>query len=285
VGGGWYGNIGILFTDGLSDADIICVGDPVSSDAWAAPAIAARRSYRGMLYKPDASSSISIADDDGNAIRVQPDGTGKLPGFVSHGIAGGAQLPAPGEPGHDFVIGSLPQNMSDGSHCTTQGIMLRDDATIDGVAGSLFAGMPAGFVCLNDGHLDDYDERVYAHRSDCPYDPSEPPTARHVISGSLRLAASDASANTGDLPIVRLRTSDAPGNCMTALPVRASIYYQYDYQCDVYHAGNGWSGYVEPQYDTSQMECGPARILFSDVTTNSNNNDFENCTMEVGDED
>ncbi|MGP1666643.1 MAG: type IV pilus modification PilV family protein, partial [Rhodanobacter sp.] len=53
LGGGWYGNIGISLAGGLENSDKICVGDPVTADAWATPVIASRRVYRGMLYKPD----------------------------------------------------------------------------------------------------------------------------------------------------------------------------------------------------------------------------------------
>ena len=51
LGGGWYGNIGVLLTGGIALTDKICLGDPTSQNGWEKPVIAARRAYRGMIYK------------------------------------------------------------------------------------------------------------------------------------------------------------------------------------------------------------------------------------------
>jgi hypothetical protein len=188
-------------------------------------------------------------------------------------------LPAPGGETHDFVIGSFQQNLTDGSNCETQGIMVRTDATADGTVGGIFAGMPTDFICLNDGYLDDYDGGVYGNRPTCPYDPSDPPSSRHVVSGSLSLDADDTAENDVIAATVNILTSDGPGNCLTTPPSHDGTYYQYTYQCDVYNWGNGWNGYIEADYNAAEMECDPYQITLTNVTGLTTNTDknFTNC--------
>ncbi|HEY0964049.1 MAG TPA: hypothetical protein VGE69_16995 [Pseudomonadales bacterium] len=271
IGGGWHGNIGILLAGGLRNTDKICVGDPVTADLWAMPEIASRRVYRGMLFKHDdntASGKEEVA-----------------PGFVryySQGIADSTELPEPdsGQMPHDFVIGAFNQNLTGGSHCTGQGIMVRTDATVDGKSGGLFEGMPTDFVCLNDGFLDSYDGDVYGHTIGCPYDPSDPPSTSHVVSGSILLAASDTTANDVIAATLESHTSDGPYNCVDASAPAVShdgTFYRYDYDCTVFDWGNGWNGYIEADYDASKMECDPYRITLADIGGDSANHNFTNC--------
>ena len=281
IGGGWHGNVGILIAGGLANSDKICVGDPVTTDAWATPVIASRRVYRGMLYKPDPNSTTTIPGDNGNTIAVESysDGNGgTLPRFYSQGIADSTELPADGEHTHDFVIGSFQQGLTDGSNCKTQGTMLRTDSTASGVAGGLFASMPNDFVCLNAGYLDDFDADVYASRSNCPYDPSDPPSTRHVISGNIQLDADDTPTNDVIAATVKALTSDGPGNCLTTPPTHDGTYYRYSYQCDVYDWGNGWNGYIEADYDAAEMECTPYQLTRANLTTDTANVNFTSCT-------
>src|SRR5690606_34053155 len=100
--------------------------------------------------------------------------------YYSQGIADGTELPDPDteQVSHDFVIGSMNQNLTAGSNCVSQGIMVRADSDVNGEPGDLFAGMPTDFFCLNrstDGkkYLDDFDEDafgVYQNQGiyDCP---------------------------------------------------------------------------------------------------------------------
>lgn len=278
IGGGWHGNIGILLAGGLDNADKICIGDPVTSDAWATPVIASRRVYRGMLYKPVAGSATSI-QADGMTVQVESytSSTGAaVPRFYSQGIADSVQLPADGDKTHDFVIGSFNQNLTDGSNCETQGVMTRADATVDGIAGALFENIPTDFVCLNDGLLDDYDTDTYANASTCPYDPSDPPSSAHKVSGALAFDA-DYPADQAIANTIAIHTSDGEGNCVTSGGSHDGTYYNFTYECDVYDWGNGWNGYIEADYDAAEMECDPYQLTKTSLTSNSTGNDFTNC--------
>ncbi len=283
IGGGWHGNIGILLADGIGNTDKICVGDPVTVDAWAMPTLASRRVYRGMLYKTVANSPTTIVADDGTTlIHVESyvDGSATLARYYSQGIEDSALMGSgsSGDPGHDFVIGSFQQNLTDGSNCETQGTMTRTDSTISSVVGARFANMPSDFVCLNDGDLDDYDNAIYGNVSTCPYDPSDPPSSSHTAAGSIKLEAASNAANLVIANTVEAHTSDGPGNCSTTTPTHDGTYYNFTYTCTVYDWGNGWNGYIEADYDASAMSCDPYQLTKTALTTNSTGNNFTTCT-------
>lgn len=176
VGSGWYGNVGIAFTRGFTDTDKVCIGDPLASHPAQQPALATRRIYRGMLHRRDtntASGMEEVTRDGETVVRL-----------YSHGIAAGTVLPGDaGDAMHDFVIGAFDSEPDSGpdaepgdsAACITQGIMTRPDARLKGVDGTLFAGMPAAFVCLN-AHLDSYDTTTFGHDAVCPVDPTAPAT-------------------------------------------------------------------------------------------------------------
>jgi Tfp pilus assembly protein PilV len=284
LGGGWHGNIGILLAGGMSSSTKICVGDATKSsvnDPWAAPVIAARRVYRGMLYKPVDSGGVYIQGDNNAQVRVESYSKNgqTLPRFYSQGIRDSVVLPVPGttQKSHDFVVGSFQQNLTDGSNCTSQGVMTRTDATVDGVSGGLFSGVPTDFVCLNDGLLDEYDS-AYSKATTCPYDPSDPPSSAIKVSGTIKLAASNTTENTAIASTISSHTSDGPDNCTTTSAGHDGTYYNYNYTCDVYIWSNGWTGFIEADYDASNMECAPYQLTKTAITTESTGNNFTNCT-------
>ncbi len=280
IGGGWHGNIGILLAGGLGNQDKICIGDPTTVDPWATPIIAARRVYRGMLYKPVQSGGVYIQGDGGQVLVESYTKNGEtLPRFYSQGIKDSVVLPVPnsGQKSHDFVIGSFQQNKTDGSYCASEGVMTRADATVSGVSGALFTGVPTDFVCLNNGLLDNYDSE-YDKANTCPYDPSDPPSSALTITGSIKLEAASNSTNDVIAATIATHTSDGPGNCSTTAGGHDGTYYNFTYTCDVYVWSNGWSGYVEADYDASNMECAPYQLTKTGMTTSSTGNDFANCT-------
>lgn len=160
VGGGWHGSVGLLPASGLHAGDKVCIGDPATTDAAAAPVLAPRRRYHGLLYKHDAGTA-SGREETTTA-------QGPVVRYYRHGIAAGTELPAPAPdaPSHDFVFGAFAAERTDDASCVTEGLMTRPDAGVGG-SESLFAGMPGGFVCLND-HLDSYDAALYGHDASCP---------------------------------------------------------------------------------------------------------------------
>jgi Tfp pilus assembly protein PilV len=279
IGGGWHGNIGVLLAGGLGNADKICVGDPVSVDAWAAPVIASRRVYRGMLYRPDANSTTYIAGVNSPVQSYTAASGDVLPRFYSQGIGDSVELPVPnsGQKTHDFVIGSFQQGLTAGSNCISQGVMVRADATISGQAGALFAGLPNDFICLNGGYLDNYDTSIYGNASSCPYNPADPPSIRHLVSGSISVQAVSNAANLTLMAGVYAVTSDGPGNCLTGTFSHNGTHYVANYQCDVYDWGNGWNGYIEAKYDSSAMRCNPNRLSFT-TSADTNNRNFTSCS-------
>ena len=56
LGGGWHGNIGLLFSGGLAQNDKVCQGDPTSNNSWEDEVLGIRRVYRGFLYERDSST-------------------------------------------------------------------------------------------------------------------------------------------------------------------------------------------------------------------------------------
>lgn len=244
LGGGWHGNIGILLANGIAQGDKFCQGDPVTADAWAQPVIAARRSYRGMLYKVDASTA------NGKQQNAAGDTV-----YYSIGIADGAVLPDPStsEKTHDFVVSSMAVSATEGSNCKSQGVMVRADSVVDGVSGGLFAGMPADFVCLNPSHVDSFDANVYGVESVCPYDPTDPPALRHVLSGSISVVA-DAS-QAANVELISVNTSDGPGNCTRGAFTFGGSSYSASYTCDIYDWGNGWNGYIQINPNSYAIAC------------------------------
>ncbi len=273
IGGGWHGNIGILLAGGLRQSDKICVGDPVSANPWEAPIIAARRSYRGMLYRHNAvnaSGKEEVSDGDG----------GTLIRYYSYGVADSTELPVPdtAEKGHNFVIGSMPTSATEGTNCVSRGVMVRADATTNGAAGDLFEGVPQDFYCLNSSFLDTYDEAIYGNDSHCPFDPTNPPSTRHIVSGLISVLAPQTTGNTALVANVNALTSDGIGNCLVGLFAYSGSSYSAKYACDVFDWGNGWNGFVRLTYDASGMSCSPNQLVFSDIIADSTSNNFNNCS-------
>lgn len=243
LGGGWHGNIGLLTApSGIQQTDKVCQGDPTSLNAWEAPVIALRRAYRGMIYKLVNGSPV----------------------FSSQGIADAVTLS-----GHDFVLTSLAASKNAGSYCEgLDGPMTRTDSS----NGSLFAGVPTDFFCLNkddngDGnpdYLDNYDTSVYSAGTDCPYDPTDPPVLSHQITGSVVIATATAL----DLSRFGIVTSDGPGNCAWTTdfgPTPSG--YAANYACTVYDWGSGWTGYVQIQPNSKELYCGNESANYTDLTT------------------
>lgn len=259
LGGGWHGNIGILLESGISQSDKICQGDPTSNNDWEQPEIAARRVYRGMSYKVAA-----VEYNEHNELVIDT--------YYTIGIADAAQLPYDGSnvEGHDFVVASLSASDTEGEKCISEGIMTRDDA-LDGTAvpGSLFANNPTDFYCLNseDKLLVDLENNPgFDIEATCPFDPSDPPSLRHQIAGTVQLRS--ALDNVEEiLSSMFVNTSDGLGNCYTVTPSTLSTdTYSLPYVCDVYDWGNGWNGYIQVNTDFSEVSCSPYREYFSTIT-------------------
>jgi Tfp pilus assembly protein PilV len=278
VGGGWHGNIGLLLAGGISQSDKICMGDPNSVNGWEQPVIAARRSYRGMLYKEEGAPPVKETIDGTTRIK-----------YYSVGVADEMIFPAPGDPGHDFVISSMAASLTTGDNCVSQGVMVRPDSNIGGTDGDLFSGMPADFICLNDRlavddprpPMLDFYETPFGADFNCPYDPTDPPVAAHSVTGtvSVNTALTDAELDT-ELTAVQLNTSDGIGNCDLAAFSSGSNPYSAAYDCTVFDWGNGWSGYIETKGNITKMACTPGRNSFLSLTADAPD---QNVSCLVGD--
>ncbi len=263
LGGGWHGNIGIILSGGITQKDKICQGDPISADTFAAPVIAARRVYRGILHKEDGNG-ITIVDAN-----LQPI-------YYSIGVADALVLPAAGDAGHDFVISSLNVNETTGNNCIDKGVMVRADSyysraglEYDTTPGKLFEGIPTDFFCLNEdaSYVDYFDPAVFKLKSSCPFDPSDPPSLRHVISGKVLVNTSlDIDTVVAGITV---NTSDGSGNCQTEIFTKPSgTQYSITYTCDVYDWGSGWNGYIQLNTDYSIMACDHYREPYTAITNN-----------------
>ncbi len=294
VGGGWYGNIGVLLNGGLSQNDKVCQGDPTASDAWKQPAIAVRRGYRGMLYKPDAATTSGKQEDDnGNPV------------YYSIGIGDSMEIPDPSvaawasgtaystgdrvvvddyiymartnhvsgsdrpsaDPSnwvalqsngsHDFVVSQMPVDATEGSNCKSLGVMLRRDSNVGGTAGDLFAAVPSTFFCLNPNYIDNFGS-PFAVEYGCAYDPTRGTATKHSITGSITVSVPDRMSETlleTAAEKIFIRTSDGLTNCTRSAFDGSGSSLDATYSCDVYHWGDGWEGYVEISSAEGNLLC------------------------------
>lgn len=245
LGGGWYGNIGLLLvpssaagaSNSITDADRVCLGDPNASaldgaEAWKRVQLAKRRVYRGMLYQIDAHNNAVLDPSNEEIIK-------------SVGIKDAAELPdtttrtdswdsGEHKKGHDYVVTHIVGSGVNKTNCV-------DPLTrADSASGTLFTGVPTDFLCLNsdstpnDGafdYLDYFDTTNYAAHSDCPYNPASPPSVRYEVTGMIN--------GNQDLTGINMMTSDGTDNC-TVTPSGNNA----TYVCNVYDWGSGWVGAV-----------------------------------------
>jgi len=294
IGGGWHGNVGIVLDGGLSQTDKVCQGDPTATEAYKRPVIAARRAYRGMLYKVD-SSTVSGKEEDalGNPIyysigigdgTVLPDPT-NTPWVSGGSYSAGTKvvyasyvylarvshsgstanpkvdtarwLPLGSKKTHDFVISRMPVDATAGSKCIENGVMVRTDSKVNGTLGDRFAGMPTDFVCLNPAYVDTFSS-PFAVSNNCPYDPTTGTPVRHLISGAINATALTDNALltlSSLVDLISINTSDGAGNCFRTTVSASPTLYSIGYVCEVYEWGSGWTGYIEVDSNTTSMLC------------------------------
>ncbi len=274
LGGGWHGNIGLIVTAKNNSQDTVkaCLGDPSSADAFADPEVAIRRVYRGMAFKYTDASETEIIKDAQNEIL-----------YYSVGVADALKLPDPAaetKAPHDFVVASIASN--DGSECIDGGIMVGVDAGVNGEL--LFAGNPTSFFCLNQNPL--YVDKIkldalgYSTNEVCPFDPSDPPNQRHVISGEIVITA-DISLGES-VNATTINTSDGPLNCNYSNYGYADGIFTIAYSCDVYQWTNPWGGYLQINPDLTEFSCTKYRDYLSGIVGDTNGINF-NCATNVDD--
>ncbi len=275
LGGGWHGNVGVIFSGGITQRDKVCVGDFVTTPEtrYTKPTVAVRRAYRGLIYKP--SELVTV-----NNVVQQPWK------YYTQGIADGMQFPVGNGHGHDFVVGEMQPNENAGSDCIkANSLMTRTDSKVSNVTGALFQGMPNGFVCFNkySGYLDPY-TNVYDSEPDCAFDPTNPPSVRYILSGDVILTAPLSTTNEALSEAINVVTSDGEGNCLvTDEATYNGTGYVTTYFCDVYDwpndITNGWNGYVKPVYSTG-VRCTPGQLPFTNV--NADDDSGNNLACAVG---
>jgi type II secretory pathway pseudopilin PulG len=352
LGGGWYGNIGLIIT-GNSRAKV-CVGDPNASfldgtDKWKRPEVATRRVYRGMLYQlvADGSDDYTLWRTASGTATAHVADPSNLPLYFSKGIQDSAQLPGvtfdtdsnqyvsgwsarwpamrwPTYPvGHDYVV-IRSINGADYTDCITpltradSNIDITGDGVADGV-GSLFNGAPTDFICLNEeerpsplpadyvrqypyldtfnGDGDNLDgiltaagvlavdtgESVYGAPSECPYDPSRPPSSMHTISGKVinttSSGAFDLRGPTADIATsaTTLNTSDGADDCVITASNGDGT--ELDYTCQVYEWGSGWTGYVNLK-PINTVECTATQHAYLNPAIKDSNKTSEDFSCE-----
>lgn len=294
LGGGWHGNIGVVFADGAGPNvgvginDKVCQGDPTAVDAFADPRVASRRVYRGMTYLIDPDTGLQEVEI----------ATG-LNVHYSIGVADALVLPDPNalvpQAHHDFVVTQLNDN--DGSSCigvSNDGPMMRTDANVSGIPGDLFRGVPTDFYCLNtpveqiDGSTARYYDQIkmdvfgFSIDSACPFDPSDPPSTKYAITGTLKISAEVSDTNKAIVDTTWFNTSDGVGNCTYPNIDTLADGYSIDYSCTVYDWPDsdtpgdtrGWNGYVQINPDLTEMSCVDLRNSHTAVKGDIANSDF-----------
>lgn len=278
LGGGWHGNIGLIKTGGLGVHDLACLGDPTSANAYDQPVIGARRAYRAMVHKVDANNT-PIRNPNTNMVI-----------YYSAGVADATHIDD-----QDFVFTSLSGNPTNSDCFSSDDPMTRADATLNGVVGALFEGMPDGFFCLNvqsayvDPTLYNFNDTAhtgYALNNSCPYDPTDPPTAVNTVSGTVTISSTIAGQEEDIGNNLAIDTSDAEGNCTSpiAFTYNAGAHtYSGSYSCNVYHKGTGWSGYIALSYnkaneDDPNVNCTTTKLNLVNVQSNLANQNFNTCS-------
>jgi hypothetical protein len=248
---------------GIALNDKVCQGDPTVYDPFAispdrdSPVIALRRTYRGLVQRVV----------DGNTI------------YETQGIADAAVIE-----GQDFVFTRLQPALTAGSNCVgTNRPMTRSDSG----AGTLFAGVPGDFVCLNDDNLNADGDPVSDGQPDyldsyqspwtanvgCQFDPTDPPVLSHQISGTIAITGGPL-LNLSGLQVI---SSDGVDNCVLGsftgtlidpLDPLAGANYTASYICNVFDWGTGWSGLVHLEPNSTQLFCDNSTVAFSNVTAN-----------------
>lgn len=294
LGGGWHGNVGFIIS-GNTNWDS-CVGDPTSAQPYEQPIRASRRVYRGMLYKVDNNEADGKEKVSGSSL-VQ---------YYTQGVGDSVELPVPGsgDSTHDFIITGAfsASQLTNANPCLNLGPMTRTDSNLNGATGDRFAGIPDDFYCLNDGYNNDVStldviptgygvENHPGYGNTCPYNPADPPATLHHVTGDISMTALQTDENGVLADGMLAFTSDGPGSCTIDATATYSLLlgsYTKSYDCIVYDWTTtaddnttqleGWTGYIEVDYDQSSMSCDPNRINFSDLTVDSSNNNFTNCS-------
>ncbi len=302
VGGGWYGNIGILLATGISadGSEKMCMGDPNAADINEYPDIALRRVYRGMTINADEANCTSGCDtytlSDGATVSVPED---SLDYFGSVGIEDGITIE-----GQDFVLTDTTDDGGWGCYLNAAGgiadtakPMWRPDSN----SGMVFADVPDDFVCLNDnndyadgsrghdagdGNDADYDvisgaiRTGYAYLDSCPFNASDPPATKATLT--VQVSVEDNDATTSDnvasietqtgvsaANLIDVQVSDGYGNCSFYSDDNVSI----TSNCEIYLWETGWQGYIQAESD--YMICSPSLVY--DTATESKTNTAITC--------
>ncbi|WP_027854019.1 type IV pilus modification PilV family protein [Marinobacterium litorale] len=283
LGGGWYGNIGMILNGGVTKKDKLCMGDPNSNDPDEELAIEYRRAYRGMLQNASLTTGVS-----------------------SIGILDGAQLT-----GHDFVYSQMNGNDIEGEKCRDNFTVVREDSKYtrdnllvasanaspddpgdNNLTGKAFEGNPTDFFCLNeattvrdidgnnvtvpliDGGLDGSGNYVVDDNGNyiditgsvtaatvpgsCPYDPTGAAVDKLFVEVQVEFPASVADADFTLNIVDNETTCDIASGAGTALHV---------YRCMVFEEGdNGWSGTIEIETKPDTQECAPVSLPYSGLT-------------------
>ncbi|MEN8168659.1 MAG: prepilin-type N-terminal cleavage/methylation domain-containing protein [Pseudomonadota bacterium] len=290
LGGGWYGNIGLVMI-GSNSQDYACVGDPDAGlvEAWKDVELAKRRVYRGLIHKytTDANGDhVEVVDAYGETI------------FYSQGIKDAATLPdstwSGHTVGHDYVLSR--GNNPTVADCVAVLSNPDADPDADTTTANLFHSVPGDFICLNydgdnDGvndegialagfagypwdYLNYFDPDEYDARLDCRYDPSDPPSTRYSIAGTITFDDSVAETwGSGDPTLGdfdgNINTTDGIDRCTIDSIVGNTLSYSCDYYVwtDSDNEETPWTGSVVVSSPTDIM-CAPDTTAIPYVEAN-----------------
>ncbi len=279
MGGGWHGNIGVIFSSGVAsgggvngnaqarndfdaNSDVVCVGDPTSSNDSFKPIVALRRVYRGMLYIHDTSFP-----DNNNKRMISVDGNMQTQYFTV-GIGDAVILPTGSNPSHDFVVSKKTGGTTNRDDCGNPSNlnkpMTRTDATISGVPGALFAGMPDDFFCLNSmAIVDNFDSTAYRLETGCPFNPASPPAKRYSHRGQI-IITNGAGMDTSSFNV---STGVEGEHCTTPLTFTDSGANRVaNYSCNIYNWDateiTGWKGTVSLYHHNVAIGCSVQAFVY-----------------------
>ncbi len=236
LGGGWHGNIGVLF-DEADNKQLVCVGDPSSSENPVSNQ--SRRAYRGMLWRYSESdvdkAPILYRADDNDVKELDLDAIVGTVRYHSWGIADAAVFPGDitaetvlNQKKHDFFVAatdisgvsgcadvaalepSLLDNNNDEFFCLNEAMVGAVGIAIEGSAGGYNSSLDSvRYDDLVENERGSFYNRFYG---ECPYDPTTPPNFLYVLKGKFVVTGGNILGGSSDFLNAVLDVTTSKGN-------------------------------------------------------------------------
>lgn len=236
LGGGWHGNIGVLF-DEADNKQLVCVGDPSSSENPVSNQ--SRRAYRGMVWRYAENdidkTPVLYSADDNDVQELDLDAIVGTVRYHSWGIADAAVFPGDvtsetvlNQKKHDFFVAatdisgvsdcadvaalepSLLDNNNDEFFCLNEAMVGAVGIAIEGSAGGYNSSLDnVRYYDLVENERGSFYNQFYG---ECPYDPTNPPNFLYVLKGKFVVTGGNIFGGSSDFLNAVLDVTTSKGN-------------------------------------------------------------------------